>query len=1112
VSRSDEALRDLVNWRGSDELDTYPYVRDFFVYLLGYRKDWVRIGKHGEVGIPDISLCSKDAKPRDGVFWVVGEIKKEPGLFRDRKERRKCWDNQLKKYISGDTAYALLIDPTTIVVLGVDGTELQVVPLDKMSTKGLVEEDNPNSIAFLSFDKSISDESMRNFREGLVPHRFLDVTDVDTRDKFYEALRISSRELIGYSVARLKGLLKDHEAMIQELAHLDSMTTDREDPAYVRARKAIERRHHKARRLKEEILPAFESQIGRDVPTAKDEAERFILQLYATEGSSLILARILLVRFFEDHGLTTRKISNGGIKAFRSFYHDIKDDYAHLLSDAFKDLERRYSRLFEPSIFDWSHEGNGELSRLLLRIFYRLNAFDFTKVTGDIMGNLYERFLDVDSRKKLGEFYTPMPVAEYVLERIGFYDAPGTLLDPACGSGTFLIAAVEGLIKRLTARGVSTKVAVEQAIGLVHGLDINMFASFIAQLQLIWHLFPYFRQANIDRIPDLRIYGGVNSLTYDPQSTLFSSVLKAHDKGDEPQVDIRDRKYRYVVGNPPYIRNERFKDWGEWRNFYKEIDNKNSDIAFYFVKRAIDGGVWNKKIGPAVMPPWLEDGGRMCWVLPLGVCDSSAADPLRRKLLSYRVYEVVDMEDVAHAVFPSAMASTRATVAPVLLFAERAEVKNDATTRLVCLTKKCLKPNSLDLNAADVSVIPQSVFAVSAVNPFGQVLTKLKNDDLVILEKMMSFKKVTDYSDKTLHNQLTPIYGIKVGAAGRISGSPAAGLLPMLKGQNVSAFCVNETTSQWIDPAVCASASLWRRTNLSGKNAVAISEIALAPQAALFDVERIAFNNSAVLFLADEQYEDFPWDVLFNSSAIRFVYHLILRSGLIGVGTPVGGGKTAAWSHVYPRSLGQVPVPEPLVADSAGLEAYASKMRIHAANIGRRWDEVKDALDRAQKQSLAMAKVTWVGLTEDICIEGQPSVRRLPDRSVLHFNEEGQEKLGHIEGTYELLNVVSYIIQQRDGAYTKQDLENMAVPLDPTPISRLIDNAGDPNSPDIQGFITCMEKADEAIMDGFGLSKSEKAYLRKRISSPPFDVLEPRWPWTGAALRQAQEYGEDRFA
>ncbi len=43
MSRRERVLRDLVRWEGSEETDLYPYFRDFFVAVLGYPKNKVRI-------------------------------------------------------------------------------------------------------------------------------------------------------------------------------------------------------------------------------------------------------------------------------------------------------------------------------------------------------------------------------------------------------------------------------------------------------------------------------------------------------------------------------------------------------------------------------------------------------------------------------------------------------------------------------------------------------------------------------------------------------------------------------------------------------------------------------------------------------------------------------------------------------------------------------------------------------------------------------------------------------------------------------------------------------------------------------------------------------------
>lgn len=578
---ANRALQELIHWAPHSEQDLYFYIKEFFVHVLGYPRKCVIICEPGKKGTPDMSLCSVDMKPKNKVYWVVGEVKQKPGLFRDAEIRKEHWDKQLSRYVTADTVFSLLIDPITIAVHHPNGKEIKVVPLDRVSVDDVSSKSN---LEFLSYKSSVAEKSLLGFTEGHVPSRYIDVREEEGREKFYTALRVSAQELIDYSTKRLKDLCSDYDIFKRTIKEMKEKAP--QDQVSDNIVKRLERQHHESIYLFKEILPAFQQQVGKAIPKNEEDARRFELEVFATEGASLILARILFVRFFEDHNLVTRKISNGGVKAFREYYSHIQNDYRFLLTQAYRDLDEICHRLFEQSVFDFANQGDGILSRILLRVFYRLNAFDFTFITGDVLGNLYERFLDPNRRKKIGEYYTPMAVAKYVLKRIGFFEAPGSLLDPGCGSGSFLIAALTGLIQELRKRGIALDVAIRQSIDLVHGLDINVFAAFIAQMQLTWHLFPYLKEAGLKQIPEFKVYGGINSLIYQPQRTLTAALLM---ETVEASTKIRDGRYKYVVGNPPYIRNERLKDRSEWRDLYHEVDFRNSDISFFFVARAIRG-------------------------------------------------------------------------------------------------------------------------------------------------------------------------------------------------------------------------------------------------------------------------------------------------------------------------------------------------------------------------------------------------------------------------------------------------------------------------------------------------------------------------------------------
>jgi type I restriction-modification system DNA methylase subunit len=1099
LTRGQKALDDLLAWSGTSEIDLYPYVRELFVDLFGYPKDHIRLAERGTLGkIPDLSLSAADVKPKQGVFWVVAEIKKERKAFRSADYRKKEWDDQLRKYVSADTVYALLIDPETLVVLRPDGTEIKTVALDAHKADELISPAADWSLAFLLYKDSVCENSLQSFKVGLSPSRYLDVTNEDDRKKLYDSLRVSARELIDFSLERLQLLQQQYAEYLAEVTSLREKVGTVKDEYAEASRKTLERKYEEARGFYENTLKTFETHIGRQLPSKEEEARVFVQNLYATEGSSLVLARILFVRFLEDHEMTMRKISNGGIKAFRDYHQYIKDDYQFLLTDAYKEAEHLYHRLFEQSVFDWSHRGDGQLSRLLLRIFYRLNAFDFEKISGDILGNLYERFLDIKKRKKLGEYYTPIYVARYVLERIGFYEKPGRLLDPACGSGTFLIAAMEGLIKQLVRRGVKLDLAIKQAVDLVHGLDINVFAAFIAQLQLIWHLLPYLRNANMKQLPDLRVYGGINSLVYRNQKTLFAS---SYGLPTEAGAETRDLKYRYVVGNPPYIRNERLKDTGPWRANYDLVDFRNSDIAYFFIARAIEG----KKDG---MPSWLDDGGRMCFVLPMGLCDSDAASAIRQRLLQYKILEVTDLEDVAIRIFPSPQASGRATVAPILLFVERSKAEAEQRTNIVQVREDVATVGRFDPQWLSVSSVPEDLFQVNPINPFGQILTKLRDEDLAILKVLLAHEHLAGFSQHP-----SPCYGIELRGT-RASSEPGPAMIPLGKGQNVHTFYMNPRATKYIDVNAVPNNSIWGfRDLVSRKLAFALSNIALTLQCARFDPTQFALDSAAMLFVPREEYAEFPWDCLLNSSPIRFVQLLTMRAGLVGVGTKIEGERRVAWCHIYPRVLKNLPVAKSLLNGCGKMPSLANELNSLARSIARRWIDVGEALEKCSKKPLSLFGVDFRYWQSDLNEEASFQIEKDCNSSILRAYIEDQSTLLQIQGNPKLLSVLKYLLESRGKkALSARELQDLMVPEDFETVSALIDAARDPDSTDIRQFKECLDEVDRIVSSAYGLDEAQLKYIKNRLSMPPLDVLAPRWPWKSVEMREIQEYETDRFA
>ena len=92
----------------------------------------------------------------------------------------------------------------------------------------------------------------------------------------------------------------------------------------------------------------------------------------------------------------------------------------------------------EQDFFDWPLDC-GDAGRLWVSsLARRLEQFDWATVTHDVMKTIYESVITVETRRRLGEYYTPDFLAEAITEQVVADPLNETVIDPACGSGTFL--------------------------------------------------------------------------------------------------------------------------------------------------------------------------------------------------------------------------------------------------------------------------------------------------------------------------------------------------------------------------------------------------------------------------------------------------------------------------------------------------------------------------------------------------------------------------------------------------------------------------------------------------------------------------------------------------
>jgi len=267
--------------------------------------------------------------------------------------------------------------------------------------------------------------------------------------------------------------------------------------------------------------------------------------MFCLESGHALLARLLLAKATEDHDF----FAGTGYRGMKEYFRGLQGFDGNINLDAFPVAadnlighmqDHLVEGLFQDDIFIWWTDGYKEqitrghdsiesqveavagfdddtitvtdeieelrttrerLSRAVAEIYLNVLRFDFADVEGDLLGDLYQRYFDPETRKALGEFYTPQPVVDYIMDGVGYERGVSNerLMDPACGSGTFLVEAVERYVDDVERydddpdweehlRDLCTRPRIV-------GLDIHPFAVLMAQIRFVVAILPAYREA-----------------------------------------------------------------------------------------------------------------------------------------------------------------------------------------------------------------------------------------------------------------------------------------------------------------------------------------------------------------------------------------------------------------------------------------------------------------------------------------------------------------------------------------------------------------------------------------------------------------------------------------
>jgi len=327
-----------------------------------------------------------------------------------------------------------------------------------------------------------------------------------------------------------------------------------------------------------------------------------------------------------------------------------------------------------------------------LDIFVFIKKYNFSNVQNDIFGYIYENYLkELYTEEKRGQYFTDPAVVNFMLQQVGFtpeeiirrYQTDKdsiSVIDPACGSGTFLYSSVNQLIRAFGTQNEENSKKIEEIVSNnIFGLDIEEFPLYLAEMNIIMRMLPLIVSEKYnnpidkkikvfltkDSIAEFRDTGLANTIhdikRTNNQDGLFkelnlgySSFVREESDLEEMKQSLEERpkiprrRFDYVIGNPPYIGyNECSKQNVLIFKLIKKHEASLNDI--YGVNlHSIPNKPKRYRPNPnlyaffiALGIALLKDNGKLCYIIPQTILTAGDLDVVRYHLAKYTTIEKI---------------------------------------------------------------------------------------------------------------------------------------------------------------------------------------------------------------------------------------------------------------------------------------------------------------------------------------------------------------------------------------------------------------------------------------------------------------------------------------
>jgi len=354
-------------------------------------------------------------------------------------------------------------------------------------------------------------------------------------------------------------------------------------------------------------------------------------------------------------------------------------EFSQRLQDKFQELTKKadYEGIFQTTILD-SVPVPDKLTYHLNEFIEELGAYNLGRIKADVIGRVYEDLIPPDERHRLGQYYTPPPIVDLIVE-LCVKSPDDKVLDPGCGSGSFLVKTYHKLrdLKKKKNPFAKDEDLHQELLNQVYGIDINPFPTQLSSMNLA--------------VRNLKVRSEhINLFPMD-----FFKV--------KPGMALVPKEFDVVITNPPYTRQEEM----EYKDQIREAALTYSDGSK--IEMGARAGIYAYFFTHSAK--FLKNGGRMGYVTSTSWLEANFGKDLQKFFLNH--FKILAIIGYEKRVFEKAAVNTCVVILEKADGKELIKERDINLTKFVKLKRKikiedvlgAIKPTGKDYETKDIKIL-----------------------------------------------------------------------------------------------------------------------------------------------------------------------------------------------------------------------------------------------------------------------------------------------------------------------------------------------------------------------------------------------------------------------